>query len=282
MASKVGARWPTRHPSGILMRMGVELPEDLQPDWTTTRDEHGGREVVALVRKDFADRFRKLGLLHAADRPPSDLAPGARPYDPPGGRGSLAVVPAGPEGEVVVRPYRRGGFAARFSERTYLLGDRAFDEAIVTERLRRREVPTVVPLAAVQSRPARSARPGYRAALVTRRVTGADPAPAVLARTEGAALDDVLRRMGRSTGRLHDAGGVHVDLNAHNFLIPHGRGDAVLLDFDRARILTRDPLGYFAGQNLSRLRRHLKKLDLDRALEAWDSFEAGYRETHGD
>lgn len=262
--------------------MGFELPDDLRSDWTIVRGEHDDREVLALVRKDFAGRFRRLGLLHAADVRPTELAPGARPFEPGGGRGSLAVVPAGPGGEAVVRPFRRGGLAARFLTRTYFLGDRAFDEAIVTERLRRRDVPTVRPLAAVQSRPARPLRPGYRAALITRRLTGAEPAPVLLAERRNTALRDVLRRMGRSTGLLHRAGGVHVDLNAHNFLIPVGGEDAVLLDFDRARILRRDPLGYFTRQNLRRLRRHVEKLDLDRALEEWDAFEAGYEETSSD
>lgn len=253
-----------------------DLPEDFESEWAYHHAGSEGRDVVALVRNDFLDRFRRLGLVEAADRRPSELARGARPFDPPGGRGTLALLPAGPEGEVVVRPYRRGGLAARFADRTYLVGDRAFDEVFVTERLRRRGVPTARPLAAVQS----SARLGYRAALVTRRVTGADPAPSVLSKLaeerREEELADVLRRMGRSAGLLHAAGGIHADLNGYNFLLPRGGGDAVLLDFDRARILGRDPLDFFARQNLRRLRGHLEKLGLDAALAAWEAFEAGY------
>ena len=269
-AGNIDTAWQARDRPPILPGMSRELPDALADDWTFHRDG----SVTALVRDDFLDRFRRLGLIEAADRPPADLAPGARPFRPDGGRGELAVLPAGPDGEVVVRPYRRGGLAARFLDRTYLLGDRAFDEVVVTERLRRRGVPTVRPLAGVQS----AARTGYRAALVTRRVAGAHPAPALLSERRGDELRSVLRRMGRSTGRLHGAGGVHVDLNAHNFLLPRGGGDAVLLDFDRARLLGRDPLGFFAGQNVRRLRRHLEKLELQSALDAWDAFEEGYDE----
>ena len=249
--------------------MDVELPEWMEESWTVRR----GDGVAAVVRRDFLQAFQKLGLMAAADRPPEDLAPGARPFDPGGGRGGLGAVPAGRHGEAVIRPYRRGGLPARFVERTYLLGDRAFDELEVTERLRRADVPVPEPLAAIQSDHGRRA---YRAALVTRRVTGADPAPD---RLEGADEDTVRRelaRMGRTAGRLHGAGGIHADLNAWNFLLPRGRGDAVLLDFDRARVVGGEVPRPLAWMNLRRLRRHLEKLELDAALAAWDAFEDAY------
>lgn len=266
-------RSPPRRPPGILPAMDVELPEWMADAWTTRRREG----AAAMVRRDFADAFDRLELLEAADRPPEALAPGARPFRPGGGRGRLAVLPAGRHGEAVVRPYRRGGLPARLVERTYLLGKRAFREAEATERLRRRRVPVPVPLAAVQS----DARPlGYRAALVTRRVTEADPAPRRLRELAGGGrpLRDALRRMGRSAGRLHAAGGLHADLNAHNFLLPRDGGDAVVLDFDRARVVGGRAPGFLARMNLRRLRRSLAKLGLDAALAAWEAFEEGYGE----
>lgn len=255
--------------------MDVELPDWMADGWTVRR----GDGVAAMVRDDFADQLGRLGLMEAADRPPEELAPGARPFRPGGGRGDLAVLPTASLGEVVVRPYRRGGLPARFVERTYLLGDRAFHEAEITERLRRSDVPVPEPLAAVQS----DHGIGYRAALVTRRVTGADPAPDVLAGRAGPGGDadrlrDALRRMGRSAGALHAAGGVHADLNAHNFLLPRGGDDAVILDFDRARVVGGEVPGLLARMNLRRLRRSLDKLGLEAALEAWSAFEEGYDE----
>lgn len=267
--------------------MDVELPDWMTDAWTVRRADG----VAAMVRRDFSDAFGRLGLMEAADRPPEDLAPGARPFRPGGGRGRLAVLPAAPLGEVVVRPYRRGGLPARFVERTYLLGDRAYHEAEITERLRRSEVPVPEPLAAVQS----DHGVGYRAALVTRRVTGADPAPELLRELAGSEDDegrratrdddrlrDALRRMGRSTGTLHAAGGIHADLNGHNFLLPRGRDDAVILDFDQARVVGGEVPGLLVRMNLRRLRRSLAKLELDAALEAWDAFEEGYGEVGDD
>ncbi len=282
--------------------MDVELPDWMADAWTVRR----GDGVAAMVRDDFADQLDRLGLMEAADRPPEELAPGARSFRPGGGRGDLAVLPTASLGEVVVRPYRRGGLPARFVERTYLLGNRAFHEAEITERLRRTDVPVPEPLAAVQS----DHGLGYRAALVTRRVTGVDPAPDVLAGRAGPGgdpdrrrdagrggaereadrrraasrpedadrLHDALRRMGRSAGALHAAGGVHADLNAHNFLLPRGGGDAVILDFDRARVVGGEVPGLLARMNLRRLRRSLDKLGLEAALEAWGAFEEGYDE----
>ncbi len=249
--------------------MEVELPGWMEETWTARR----GDGAAALVLRDFLPAFEKLGLMEAADRPPEELAPGARPFDPGGGRGGLAAVPAGAHGEAVIRPYRRGGLPGRFVERAYLLGDRAFDELEATERLRRAGVPVPDPLAAVQSD--RDGW-GYRAALVTRRVTGADPAPDRLAGADPETLRRELARMGRSAGRLHGAGGIHADLNAYNFLLPRGEDEAVLLDFDRARVVGGRVPKAVAWLNLRRLRRHLDKLGLAAALEAWDAFEEAY------
>lgn len=266
--------------------MEVELPDWMADDWTVRREAG----AAALVRRDFVDAFDRLGLLEAASLPPEELAPGARPFRPAGGRGELGVLPAVGHGEVVIRPYRRGGLPARFVERTYLLGDRAFHEAEITERLRRAGVPVPEPVAAVQS----DHGPGYRAALLTLRILGGVPAPERLGeavesgdpeRTGGGEerepgpLRDALRRMGRSAGRMHAAGVVHADLNAHNFLLPGGGSDAVILDFDRARHVGRGAAEWLGRMNLRRLRRSLDKLELGAALERWDAFEEAYEET---
>lgn len=252
--------------------MTKELPEWMRDDWSARR--RGG--VTAWVRNDFREAFDRLGLAEAADRDPADLAPGARAGRTPGGRGEVVFVPAGRLGEAVVRPYRRGGLPGRFLQRRYFLGSRAFDELTLTENLRRRGVPVPEPLAAVRSELDR----GYRAALVTRRLTGASPAPSLLAGREPDACRPVLRRMGRSAGRLHAAGGLHPDLNAHNFLVPDRSDEpAVLLDFDRGRLVSGSAPGFYVWLSLRRLRRSLDKLDLEAAVEAFDAFEEAHDRT---
>lgn len=269
--------------------MDAELPPWMRPGWEVLREG----SVTAVVRRDFRPAFRELGLVRAADEEPAALHPSARPFRTAGGRGPLAVVPAAPAGEAVVRPYYRGGLPGRWIRRRYLRGQRAFDELVLTLELRRAGVPAVEPLAAVQSR----RRPGYRAALVTRRVRDASPAPALLAAPERGPRREALRRMGRATRILHRAGGHHPDLNAYNYLIPDpaaperrdgapatggrssrpARPPAVLLDFDRARKLPVPLPGPLAALARRRLRRSLAKLGLERARADWRAFEAGYR-----
>lgn len=250
----------------------------------------GGWHVVreagstALVRADFLDAFRRHGLARAADAPPEELAAAAGGRLRPGGRGPVAFLPAGELGEAVLRPYRRGGVPGRFLDRRCFLGDRAFHEALVTEHLRREGVPVAEPLAAVQ----RALRPGYRAALVTRRVPRAEPLPRILASPpaaraaaggpEAGRVEDLMGRAGAAVGLLHGAGAWHPDLNAGNLLLdPVGEGPATIVDLDRVRLLPAPLPRPLARRNLQRLHRSLRKAGLEAALDAWPALEA----THG-
>lgn len=249
--------------------MAHELPEDLRDDFSVVRE---GR-VTSVVRDDFEAEFRRLGLAGAADDPPvAGSGPRVRPFRPDGGRGAMARISTERHGDVVVRPCRRGGLPARLAERRYFVGRRSLRELAVTERLRRRGVPTVEPLAAVHS----PRTLGYRAAMVTRLVPDAPPAPARLRGLPGEACRREMGRMGRSVGRLLAEGGFHPDLNADNLLLPEDPDrPAVLLDFDRARALGRDVPRLLARWTLRRLRRSLRKLELRGALEAWDALLEG-------
>lgn len=258
--------------------MHTTLPPDLADAFVTRRE--GGD--FAIVRRDFAPVFDRLGLMAAAHREPDELGPEADVLRPEGGRGDLAVVPAGAAGEAVVRPFRRGGLVRHVLHRRYFLGARALRELILTCRLGRRGVPVAEPLAAVHAR----LRPGYRAALITRRVSDARPAPELLAAEEADAVDGpvrtTLRRMGRSVGRLHAVGGVHADLNVHNFLLPSGgSAPAVILDFDRGRSFDGEAPRLLARWSLRRLRRSLRKEGLDAALDAWDAFRTACERERG-
>lgn len=311
----------------------TRIPDDLVADFTRLRE---GRRTAA-VRRTFLPAFRRLTLLHAAERPPAELHPDIRPLAAEGGRGELGVAPLAPEGgrdgtedpaegrlrgaagdvpsdaggtepgEVVVRPYRRGGLVRHVTRDRYLLGDRPLQELVVTERLLRRGIPVPAPLAAVRS----EAVPGYRGALVTRRIPAARAAPTLLRGASETETGRILAAMGRAVRRLHAAGGFHPDLNAHNFLLrpsPAGgardharegrepgpgpgtaardaRGEgpgpgaltAALVDFDRALLLDRPLPRPLRAWTRRRIRRSLRKLELAAALAGWEAFLEGYR-----
>ena len=242
------------------------------PDWMRDRFERIDRpETAAIVRTDFRAAFESHGLLHCA----RGRAPGGTPVLA-GGRGDARVLPAGPLGEVVVRPFRRGGWVRHVVRDRYLAGNRAFEEIVLTERLRRAGAPVPEALAAVQSR--LGPGPAYAACLVTRRLVGFAPAAEVLRGLRQGEAAGPMERIGTSIRRAHEAGGAHADLNAWNVLLAAGRpGHApVLIDWDRGRWRPDGVSRRDARVNLRRLRRSLRKLDLSAALGAWDALERGY------
>ncbi len=242
------------------------------PDWMRDRFERiEGPGTAAIVRTDFRDAFEADRLLLCALGGP----PGGTPVAA-GGRGDAYVLPAGPLGEVVVRPFRRGGWVRHVVRDRYLAGNRAFEEIVLTERLRRAGAPVPEAVAAVQSRVGPG--PAYAACLVTRRLAGFAPAAEVLrGRRQGEAAGP-MERIGSSIRRAHDAGGVHADLNAWNVLLAEARPGLppVLIDWDRGRWRPDGASRRDARANLRRLRRSLRKLGLAAALGAWDALEAGY------
>lgn len=244
------------------------------PGWMEDRfDVRRSGPATAAVRDDFREYFDRYGLLESADRPPD--APGvarAEGGDAGAGRGDIYRLPAGKLGQAVLRPYRRGGLVRHVVERRYFLGDRAFDELALTERLRRRDLPVPEPLAAVQ----RSLTPGYRAALVTRRIAGVSPLPRLL---EGGTRDpeELMAAAGRTVGRLHRAGAWHADLNPFNLLADPTGGPVHVVDFDRGRFFDDPVTGFFARSNRKRLRKSLEELELSAARRAWGAFEEAYR-----
>ncbi|HSM09861.1 MAG TPA: lipopolysaccharide kinase InaA family protein [Gemmatimonadota bacterium] len=254
----------------MLQRMITTVPSDLADSFELRRMP--GR--VALVRSDFGPAFEALGLLASPGAPTAATEPARATA---GGRGGARIVDAGAGDEIVVRPGRRGGWFGKLVRSRYFAGDRFTDELILTERLRRRGAPVPEPLAAVRQQ----RRVGYETWLATRRIPGAEPAAVTLAATPAERLAGPLRAMGRAVRALHDAGGDHADLNAWNVLItPAGAGSgearAHVVDLDRGH-LRPAPLGARRVEsNFARLRRSLRKLELDHVLAAWPEFERGY------
>jgi 3-deoxy-D-manno-octulosonic acid kinase len=246
--------------------MEVLIPEWMGGEFRVIR----GGASRAIVRHDFVPSFEAHRLIECPLAPALSLPSGRGAERLAGGRGTVRVLDAGPLGEAVVRPYRRGGVVEHVNPRRYFLGNRAFDELVATHRLRRRGAPVPEVLAAVQA----SLRPGYGACLVTRRVARTRPASVVLASAE-APVETVMEAMGRAVRALHAAGGIHADLNAHNLLVSED-GPVTIIDLDRARVASGPAPNGRARANLGRLQRSLVKLGLRRAVECWDAFAEGY------
>lgn len=190
------------------------------------------------------------------------------------GRGSALFIEADAR-RLVLRHYRRGGWAARLSRDRYLWrGEeltRSFMEWHLLYVMHRAGLPVPLPIAAAYRREGRL----YTADLITEQIPGtrslaghlaADPLPLT-------GWIDV----GRCVRRFHDDGVCHADLNAHNILLD-ASGTVWLVDFDRGQL--RHP-GFWCDANLVRLRRSLEKiaarLPPGRFTEAdWASLLDGY------
>jgi 3-deoxy-D-manno-octulosonic acid kinase len=150
-------------------------------------------------------------------------------------------------GEVVVRPYRRGGLLGRLVQRRYLRPARFRAEWELHRRLWEDGFPTVEPLGYAW----RSRLAGVEGAFFTRLVPSAAPWPRVWERCP---------EVGPRLLELLDAlCARHVwapDLNATNVLVLP-EGDILLLDWDRARL---DGSPDLLGRYRQRLHRSLLRL----------------------
>jgi len=194
-----------------------------------------------------------------------------------GGRGAAWFVDA-PFGEAVLRRYRRGGVAARFSHDRYLwLGDdrvRSVSEFRLLATLRGIGLPVPAPLLAGWWRLGAS----YRAAIMVERIAGARPLAAWLRDDVDAAPWEAV---GTTVAAFHRHRVDHADLNAQNVLVD-GECRVWLIDFDRSA--QRPAADGWRRGNLERLQRSLAKLSPDddgwrrgwtRLQDAYDAARAG-------
>jgi len=196
------------------------------------------------------------------------------------GRGSVHYIRTDSR-RFVLRHYRRGGWAARWSaDRFFWQGEdesRPFLEWQLTYRLHRAGLPVPAPLAARYRREGLS----YTGDIMTERLATVGS----LAECLGAGALSILTwiGIGRCVRRFHDLGVCHADLNAHNLLLNED-AKVFLIDFDRCQ-LRRE--GLWRDGNLVRLRRSLEKVTYgmprDRFGEAdWHGLLDGYRQSSGD
>lgn len=169
------------------------------------------------------------------------------------GRGSSLFLQATPTEQWVLRLYRRGGMAAKLSEKRYLWTGaertRAFRELRLTAALFEQGLPVPRPVASCVTRYGLT----YEAALITVRIAGTKALAELL--INKLADDALLQQVGMMIRRFHQAGLDHVDLNARNILVDPS-GAPWLIDLDRCRL--RGP-GKWQANNLARLERSLAK-----------------------
>jgi hypothetical protein len=183
---------------------------------------------------------------------PGGIVPTGEPVLLPGsfGRGGVFRV-----GDMVLRPYRRGGFLRHFNERTYRTHLRFAAEYAVHRGLWDAGFPTVEPLGYAW----RPSGLGVEGVLITRLAEGeAWPQRWDLSMERTKDIQQAI-------AALCDWGLWSPDLNATNVLFPP-LGGALLLDWDRARF---EPAGTdLRSRYRARLERSLEKLGAPAAAMA--------------
>jgi 3-deoxy-D-manno-octulosonic acid kinase len=174
----------------------------------------------------------------------------AQPVSGKGGRGSAWFVET-PIGPAVLKHYRRGGWAAKFTASHYLylglFNTRSLKEFQLLSTMRDADLPVPIPLAAFCVK-----RFGfYQAALLTVRIENTH------------SLTDALRnqsapwtKVGKTLARFHAMNIKHADLNANNVLISES-GEVFFIDWDKGEIGTSN--GSWFEKVLARLIRSLRK-----------------------
>ena len=187
------------------------------------------------------------------------------------GRGSSLFLQATATEQWVLRPYRRGGMAAKLSEKRYLWSGaertRAFRELRLTATLFEQGLPVPRPVASCVTRYGLT----YEAALITVRIGGAKALAELL--VDDLADEALLQRVGVMIRRFHQTGLDHVDLNARNILIDPS-GEPWLIDLDRCRLRGS---GKWQKNNLARLERSLGKFSAaPHSSDVMDGIRQGY------
>lgn len=180
-----------------------------------------------------------------------------------GGRGTIHRIELRTQGALIVRPYRRGGFVRHVTRDLYWdYPPRPFVELHCTEEARRRGVPTVEVLGA---RVERTSAGLYRGWLVTREATGFQDLWSWLQTEESVDLrQQTLSVVAQSIARMHNAGIAHADLNPTNILVcaDSESPQALLLDFDRARLFSGPVPTTISESNFRRFRRFFGKYEV--------------------
>lgn len=176
------------------------------------------------------------------------------------GRGNTQFLSLDGE-ELVLRHYKRGGYASKVSENQYLWtgleAARPFHELSILVHLKALKLPVPKAYAAEVVRNGAS----YSGSLLTYRIPGITLAEAFISEQMS---PDLWHQIGGTIKRFHEQGICHADLNAHNIMVRpeldvHNEEPVSLLDFDRACL--KDPNHTeWQHKTFSRLQRSLLKI----------------------
>jgi len=176
------------------------------------------------------------------------------------GRGNTQLLSLDGE-DLVLRHYKRGGYASKLSEDQYLWTGsdtaRPFHELSILAHLVELQLPVPKPYAAEVVRNGAS----YSGSLLTYRIPGITLAEAF---SNEQMTPDLWHRVGSTIKLFLEEGICHADLNAHNVMIrpdltPVSVKSVALLDFDRASL--KDPNQTdWQHKIMSRLQRSLLKI----------------------
>lgn len=231
--------------------------------------------VVALCAPGFENAPAELGLL-SAERLRERLVSSGKA----GGRAGVHTLHTSGGAELLLRPFRRGGWLAKLGRSSQLRSpERWFNEVRVTQELRGRCAPVPQPGFAIACRPAAAPAQGWYGGVASVRIPAATSAVEYIDRAD-LSDPDVIRAAsaaGHAVRVFHDCGGRHPDLHIGNLLIADGAEEAWVIDLDLARAVEA-PNARRRARELARLARSIEKRGATERVgrEGFAAFLDGY------
>jgi 3-deoxy-D-manno-octulosonic acid kinase len=162
--------------------------------------------------------------------------------------------------KLFVRRSMRGGWMRFMGDRYLGFVPRMVHELKVISEARKRGVPVPEPMGALVEKVGPAI---YRGALLTKAIPGMTMWDFVKTETDPRSLNHVVRMARHSIDMMHEQGLIHDDLNLNNLYVSMASDafSVVILDFDKARLLSRPVPRLLRKRSLKRLAESIRKLD---------------------